>query len=77
MNAQEARQLATGIVTEEQQQIARAATGQIEQAAKLGRRSTTLSARRPQWLATYLRDQGYTVTDTSSQHDGPSLQVEW
>ena len=79
MNAQEAAALATKVVTVEQQTAADAAMGQIRQAAQMGKRITTLYAKRPDWLKTYLEGEGYTVRKyvSGDQRDPVSLEVEW
>jgi len=79
MNAQEARQLATQVVTVEQKTASEAAMGQITQAAERGKTSTTLYPKRPDWLKTYLEGQGYTVQKSNSgdQRDPVQLEVSW
>jgi len=82
MNANEARVLAAKTVADEQKAMIEIAMAAIRRAAEQGNHQVSLSTcglslTHIDWLATYLRGEGYAVKDVRSQREGSELLVSW
>ena len=77
MNAVEARNIATKVISDGQDEAGRLALAQIADVASRGGRQAIMTPAHAQWLKTFLEALGYTCTNSTSPRDGTLLTVNW